>query len=326
MQIELNSNKKEIDNLQKRITELEELEAQKAEKIVNLQDESRIQQSRIGELKRQLELKEEEIVYLQNSTRDQEQRIGELEEQLAQKAEEIGNLKINSKIQQKSAKEFKRQLEQKTKENASLEDHIRIQLEIIKKFKMLLSIKAEEISNLQNISRDQEQKSGELERQLTTKNEEVEEGTKEISNLETQLKRIQSSMIKSQEITFLDSDAIKKYVKRKKIGNCSNGTVYEVAKEETFVLKELNHISTDSFRKLINVHELLCLLYHPNIIKTYGICCGDETTAPSIIHEHCSENIDEALKNNSISKPEIVFFNLPNCRSNEILAFQKHHS
>ena len=93
----------------------------------------------------------------------------------------------------------------------------------------------------------------------------------------------------------------------KELGRGDNGTVYEIIKEKLYALKELNHINNDSFRKLIKEYEILNILHHPNVIKTYGIHLSDETTPPSIILEHCPQNIENVIKAKLLSKSQIVF-------------------
>ena len=82
----------------------------------------------------------------------------------------------------------------------------------------------------------------------------------------------------------------------KEIGHGDTGTAYEVIKKELYVLKELNCMNIESFRNLIKEQEILNMFEHPNVIKTYGIFLSDETTPPSIILEHCSQNIGDAIK------------------------------
>ena len=98
------------------------------------------------------------------------------------------------------------------------------------------------------------------------------------------------------DITAFDTDTIKSYQKVKELGRGDNGTVYEVIKKKLYVLKELNCLNVESFKNLIKEYEILNILHHPNVIKNYGIYLSDETTPPSIILEHCSQNIENAIK------------------------------
>ena len=43
------------------------------------------------------------------------------------------------------------------------------------------------------------------------------------------------------------------------------------------------------------------MLKHPNIVKVYGICYGNETMPPSILMEFCSSNLDKQIVKNLLS-------------------------
>lgn len=38
------------------------------------------------------------------------------------------------------------------------------------------------------------------------------------------------------------------------------------------------------------------MLDHLNILKAYGIFLSDEENPPSILHEYCPENLEQAIK------------------------------
>lgn len=52
--------------------------------------------------------------------------------------------------------------------------------------------------------------------------------------------------------------------------------------------------------------EILSRLSHPNIIKSYGIYLGDETTPFSIVLEYCPQDLYTAIKRSSLSPIEIA--------------------
>ncbi|KAK8836649.1 hypothetical protein M9Y10_037585 [Tritrichomonas musculus] len=114
-----------------------------------------------------------------------------------------------------------------------------------------------------------------------------------------------------QGMTILDSDEIDQLTKLDELGHGSSGTVYKVSKtvtkNEIYVLKVMTKMSQDNFRNFIKEYEILSMLHHPNVLKTYGIFFSDEKSPPSILLEYCSNDIVKMIKNKMFSKCDIVF-------------------
>ena len=114
----------------------------------------------------------------------------------------------------------------------------------------------------------------------------------------------------SNQIEILDSEAINDLEKIEEIGSGGGGRVYKVFKKEIYALKEM--ISKKSvhkdFQSFLREYELLSMLKHPNILNTYGFFFSDAKHPPSILLEFCSENLDDAVCNKSLSNVQTVFF------------------
>ena len=53
---------------------------------------------------------------------------------------------------------------------------------------------------------------------------------------------------------------------------------------------------TDSVRRFLREHEILNMLDHPSIIKTYEISLVDEKSPPSILLEFCPKCIEQIFE------------------------------
>ncbi|KAK8842942.1 hypothetical protein M9Y10_025808 [Tritrichomonas musculus] len=69
----------------------------------------------------------------------------------------------------------------------------------------------------------------------------------------------------------------------------------------------MNQLNQENLQIFMKEHEILKMLNHPNVLKTYGIFLSDETNLPSILLEHCVNDLDCAIKNKSLSKTQISF-------------------
>ena len=101
---------------------------------------------------------------------------------------------------------------------------------------------------------------------------------------------------------------IKKYKKIEEIASGGGGRIFKVSIDQFYALKEmiLKKASTDSLRNFVGEYEIINMLIHPNIIKTYGIFLSDEKTPPCIILEFCPINLETAVENKSLSNEQIV--------------------
>ena len=69
----------------------------------------------------------------------------------------------------------------------------------------------------------------------------------------------------------------------------------------------VKNATTDNLRYFLNEYEIMNLLDHPNIIKTFGICLHTEKMPPSILIEFCVNNLDEVIKNKTFDNVQIAF-------------------
>lgn len=97
------------------------------------------------------------------------------------------------------------------------------------------------------------------------------------------------------EFNILDCQQIDKLKSKgcKKI--CDYSEVFRVSQNPSFVLKEERNES--KIRYFLQEYEILIKLDHPNIIKSYGICFGDESHPVSIILESCPSDLKNSLNN-----------------------------
>ena len=93
----------------------------------------------------------------------------------------------------------------------------------------------------------------------------------------------------------------------KKIGRGSQSEVYEVTREHHCALKVLliaeelieQSSKTEVFialQRLLQEYEILQLLKHRNIIRSFGFFYGDEKHPPSILLEYCPSNLVNKVK------------------------------
>lgn len=146
------------------------------------------------------------------------------------------------------------------------------------------------------------------------------EKTKEIADLRQQLEKA----IKKNESTnggsciskpsdqfqFLDADLIQEFETLEEIGSGGGGKVLKVAKKEIYALKVMNlsknpDENQSSLRLFLGEYEILNMLNHPNILKTYGFYVN-EKKPPSILLEFCPMNLDDLINNKKITKVELV--------------------
>ena len=123
------------------------------------------------------------------------------------------------------------------------------------------------------------------------------------------VKRVTSSNGSKKELNILDSSSINELDKLEKIGRGSSGEIYKVAKKAIYALKimEVEGKGVEELQQFINEYEIMNILDHPNILKTYGIFLSDEKTPPSLLLEYCSMNLEKAIKSKTFTKNQVVF-------------------
>lgn len=142
-----------------------------------------------------------------------------------------------------------------------------------------------------------------LKSQLKHKKKSIQKYKKKLKEQETQLEKIkeENSQLKMQlsikepnngfcEIKVLTEKEINDFEILEEISYNSNGKVVKVAKKQIFVLKIMNakKSNVESLKLFLNEYEIMNMLNHPNIIKTFGICLDSVNMPPSIVIEFVS--------------------------------------
>ncbi|KAK8871759.1 copper transport protein ctr1 [Tritrichomonas musculus] len=111
-------------------------------------------------------------------------------------------------------------------------------------------------------------------------------------------------------ITILDSDAVRSLRIVREINVGGSGKVVEVVKEVQYALKIMNagDSSVKSQRSFLKEYELINMLGHPNIIKTYGIYLSDATTPPSILLEFCPTDLNKLIKSGKLTNTLVIIY------------------
>lgn len=126
-------------------------------------------------------------------------------------------------------------------------------------------------------------------------------------NLE--LKRLKEEKQKSQkikEIKIIDSESLNDYETIENIDN--DGQVIKVCLKKVYALKniKLEKMNHESFQNFINDLQIINMQNHPNILKTFKIFYKNETSTLSVLLEYCHMNLEQAMKNKSLTKAQIV--------------------
>lgn len=110
-------------------------------------------------------------------------------------------------------------------------------------------------------------------------------------------------------LKLLDASKIASLERGEEIGSGGGGHVFKVYSRETYALKEVNirEEEQQNFGRFIGECELLCMLEHPNIVKTFGIFMGDSSQLPCILLEFCNGNLNDAVLKKSLSGVDLVF-------------------
>lgn len=133
------------------------------------------------------------------------------------------------------------------------------------------------------------------------------------SQSETEINQLKSDLeheSSGNQIPFkiLDIKDINELEKIEEISFGGNGKIIKVFKDKTYALKIMNIKTLDikSFKRFISEYEILNMLDHPNILKTHGIFLSDSTNPPMILLEYCINDMNQAVKEGSLSKVMLV--------------------
>ena len=167
-----------------------------------------------------------------------------------------------------------------------------------------------------------------LENQIEEKNKEVEslkmndkKQKEKIEKLQEEIKKLKHDNSKdkissefpliqpqTKGVRFLDEKSIKNLERIALLGQGGGGEVYKVAMKTFYALKIMkikqNEDNFDQFRYFISEYELMNMLNHPNILKTFGIFLSNKEMDPSILLEFCPTNLTNEIKN--LSRVQLI--------------------
>lgn len=149
--------------------------------------------------------------------------------------------------------------------------------------------------------------------------EELKQKIRELEKIQLQQQKElnkykQNSSEGQKELEIMNVSDLKKFQTIKKIGHGSIADVFEVTRQEHYVMKVFEmqfckcedkdddddddeaEIDFNKMKKFFREYEILNQLDHPNILKTYGFCFGDKTQLPVIIFEYCPSNLKKKIK------------------------------
>ena len=128
-----------------------------------------------------------------------------------------------------------------------------------------------------------------------------------MKKLKGNTKASEKTAMKSMEV--VREDEINDYFKEEEIGSGGGGRVYKASKKTFYALKKMNikKNSLSDFKHFIGEYEIINMLDHPNVIKSFGIFLSSPSKPPTIILEYCQSNLQNVIKNKTFSKEMIVF-------------------
>lgn len=121
------------------------------------------------------------------------------------------------------------------------------------------------------------------------KDREIKELNEEMIRIRNKSSLGESEPIQNHEIEILDENTINDFEKIIELGNGGGGKVFKVFKKIFYALKEMNvtNESSSNLQNFLKEYEIMNILKHPNILKTYGIFLSNENKPPSILLENC---------------------------------------
>lgn len=145
------------------------------------------------------------------------------------------------------------------------------------------------------------------------KNNEIIHLQEENNSLQKKLKKLKKNKTNNQpqnhfNLELLDGNEIDKLSIIKSIGRGSQSEVFDVTREQHYALKTLlmtdtiidpqtNSTLFEQIKRLLQEYEILHLLNHRNVIRSFGFFYGDEKHSPSILLELCPYNLVTKVRN-----------------------------
>lgn len=181
------------------------------------------------------------------------------------------------------------------------------------KLKEQLMCKNKEIENMKNeyekqIRSKEEELKKDFEKKIRSKEEELKKDFENKIHSKEELKNLEKEQMheESKNIKILNKANIESYEKVSKISSGGFGDVYKVSKSVFYALKILkSEVTTDEIRHFLSEYEIMNMLDHPNILKTYGLFLND-SDPPSILLELCETNVSELIKKGTFSSVSVL--------------------
>ncbi|OHT00182.1 hypothetical protein TRFO_33212 [Tritrichomonas foetus] len=204
-------------------------------------------------------------------------------------------------------------------ENSQLRSEILSKEEQIRHLEKMLSQSTEELKLLKKeflVDKNIRKENEKMKMINQSQNLEISKLKQQIEGLKSKKKTIekQSSIVNSTlKMKIFSQEEIENFHKIGTIGKGATSKVYKISREEFYSLKILKFYSnTDNegeyddenidsnkfnhIKHFMNEYEIMSQISHPNIIKTFGICYGDEISSPSILLEYCPTNLKKSIK------------------------------
>ncbi|KAK8890682.1 protein kinase activity protein [Tritrichomonas musculus] len=233
------------------------------------------------------------------------EEIAALKEENSTQKEEIAALKEENSTQKEEIERQKEENSTQKEEIAALKEENSTQKEEIERQKEENSTQKEEIERQKEENSTQKEEIAALKEENSTQKEEIERQKEENERLRGQV----SSSSTAGSLKLLDASTIESLDRCEEVGSGGFGRVYKVYKKEACALKEMNASEPiqRNFGYFLKECELLCMLRHPNIEKTFGIFMGDADRRPCMLLEFCCQNLETAVKNKILSGVESSF-------------------
>lgn len=269
---------------------------------------------KFSKLQEEIKKMEEKQIILIREKKDALKTIPKLEDQISSLKDENSKLMKEKSEASVLISKLEDEIDSLKEENSNL-------------VKRKSTLKKEKSSSLKTISRLKKEKTDLLD---SSKNE-IEKLHKMIESLKEENKKLKQKEDhekiepETKQFRFLETNEIDKLVKGDKLGDGGQSNVIKVSKIENYALKEmkkqpsfLNDKSTDKndndsylfddMKKIFQEYEILNSLNHPNIVKTFGFCTGDETHSPSILLEFLPYNLSSIVTQLSpTQKVEVLY-------------------
>ena len=176
----------------------------------------------------------------------------------------------------------------------------------IKAIQNLVENEEKEIKKAEEVDKHEKRKIKELESTVAAQKEKIKELEQQILKMKHENSNHNYSDETDVDIKILDPETIRNLRTIREISKGEGSKVYEVAKEESFVLKvvKVKNWNDEKQLKLLKQSEILRSTNHPSFLKMFGFCINEGSL--SVLLEFCQMNMQQAIKKNHLSKVQIL--------------------